>query len=127
MAGVAAVLAVPQVVQVPEPAQRTMPVSGSVTIENQPGVRVVNVPQVTVANSPTVSARQAGDWSVSPVGALFLEPGTTYRFSWIGSERAEQYRVIELRRDGWIQAEPVPPDGGSVWLNPSAAAVIEED
>ena len=105
-----------------------MPVSDSVTIANQPEVRVINTPDVNITNAPTLDARQAGDWSVSLVGAPFLEPGKTYSFSWIGSEQAARYRVLELRRDGWIRAQPDPDRGGrAVWLNPSAAAVIEEE
>ena len=106
-----------------------MHVSGSVTIANQPEVRVINTPDVNITNAPTLDARQAGDWSVSLVGAPFLEPGKTYIFSWIGSGRAVRYRVVELmRRDGWIRAAPDPDSGGrAVWLNPSAAAVIEEE
>lgn len=105
------------------------------------------ITQTAVVNIPTVRAEQAGPWKVeltpeivqrleaaSPVNPSipsFLQAQKRYAFTWDAGRPAENYTVLEVRRDGWISASS---DAGAeirtprqpLWLNAARAMAIQE-
>jgi heme/copper-type cytochrome/quinol oxidase subunit 2 len=116
----------------PGPGSGVMPIEGTVTVTNIPGVAVTNTPGVTISNTPTVLARQSGDWKVA-VSALpavrlaaptFLREGRTYRFTWPSGQQDEL--AVKSISDGWLFGDRV--EGGARaarWVNPAMAVAIE--
>lgn len=115
----AALLVGVQVYPVPTPAPSTMPVSGSVSINN----------------TPSVSARQEGSWMVSIAGQpafnatapSFLEAGRSYAFKWEAGATPQTYKVVAVREDGWVRVEGGVEVGPGVirWINPARALIID--